>query len=191
VVLFALLLSSGLGSFLTAGVHEGDVAASGRRRLIGLVVVLAVFGLATPAIVRWSEPMTTAVRIVAAVIVLFPAGVMMGMAFPLGMKLAGAGARDLTPWLWGLNGAASVLASVASVCIALTWSISTAFWVGWACYLGSLIAFMRATQGSRSAAPQAVEPGSSRKLDLEQDAQPVLRRAPVRPPQPLDARLAP
>ena len=36
--------------------------------------------------------MTTAVRILAAVALLFPAGLMMGMAFPLGMKLA-AGAR--------------------------------------------------------------------------------------------------
>ncbi len=32
--------------------------------------------------------MTTPVRILAAVLLLFPAGLFMGMAFPLGMKLA-------------------------------------------------------------------------------------------------------
>ena len=68
--------------------------------------------------------MTTPVRIGTAVLLLFPVGLLMGMAFPLGMKLAAARAQELTPWLWGLNGAASVLASVLSVCIALTWSIT-------------------------------------------------------------------
>jgi MFS family permease len=141
VVLFALLLSSGIGSYLTTGVAPERAAASGRRRLILLVVVLGVFGAITPAIAEWSQPLRTSVRIAAAVLLLFPAGLFMGMAFPLGMKLAAARAQELTPWLWGLNGAASVLASVLSVCIALTWSISAAFWTGWGCYVGALLAF--------------------------------------------------
>jgi hypothetical protein len=147
VVLFAMLLSSGLGSYLTAGIDEAHAAPAGRVRLAALVIVLALFGSVTPAVARWSEPMTTPVRIAAAILMLFPAGLFMGMAFPLGMKLAARRARDLTPWLWGLNGAASVLASVLSVCIALTWSISTAFWTGWACYVMALTVFVR---GARS-----------------------------------------
>jgi hypothetical protein len=84
------------------------------------------------------------VRVGAALLLLFPAGLMMGMAFPLGMKLAAARAAALTPWLWGLNGAASVFASVLSVCIALTWSIPAAFWFGWAVYVAAFLAFRRA-----------------------------------------------
>ena len=119
---------------------------AGRTRLVGLVILLGALGLATPVVARWSEPMTTSVRIVAAVLLLFPAGLFMGMAFPLGMKLASARARELTPWLWGLNGAASVLASVLAVCIALSWSISAAFWTGWACYLAALVTFTSAAR---------------------------------------------
>jgi Spermine/spermidine synthase domain len=152
VVLFALLLSSGLGSYLTDGIAPGRISAAGRQRLILLVVILAVFGAATPAIARWSEPMTTPIRILAAVVLLFPVGLFMGMAFPLGMKVAAARSRTLTPWFWGLNGAASVLASVLSVCIALTWSISTAFWTGWTCYLIALLAFVRAANRGPHAA---------------------------------------
>ena len=144
VVLFALLLSSGIGSYLTAGITEPSAAQLGRGRLLAAVAVLAVFGLITPTVVRWIEPMTTSIRILAAVALLFPAGLMMGMAFPLGMKLAAGRASDLTAWFWGLNGAASVMASVLSVCIALTWSISTAFWVGWLCYVAAYAAFRRA-----------------------------------------------
>ena len=146
VVLFALLLSSGIGSYLTAGVSEGTDGGVSRNRLLGLVVVLAVFGLITPPVTRWSQPMTTPVRVLAAVLLLCPAGVMMGMAFPLGMKLASARERALTPWLWGLNGAASVLASVLGVCIALTWTISAAFWTGWLCYLVGWLAFVKAAR---------------------------------------------
>ncbi|MBA3297520.1 MAG: hypothetical protein H0U19_11330, partial [Acidobacteria bacterium] len=102
--------------------------------------------LATPAIAHAIEPLATAWRIVASVGVLVPIGFMMGMAFPLGMKLAASHSEALTPWFWGLNGAASVLASVLSVCIALTWSISTAFWCGFACYLVALTAFTRAAR---------------------------------------------
>jgi hypothetical protein len=149
VVLFAMLLSSGLGSYLTAGVSPELAGASGRQRLVLLVVILAVFGAITPAIAQWSESATTWVRITAAVLLLFPAGLFMGMAFPLGMKIAASRARELTPWLWGLNGAASVLASVLSVCIALTWSISTAFWTGWLCYVTALGAFLVASRSSR------------------------------------------
>ena len=146
VVLFALLLSSGVGSYLTSAVPDIAGGSAGRRRLVALVIVLGVFGLLTPAVARWSEPMTTPVRVLAAVLLLCPAGLMMGMAFPLGMKLASARARELTPWLWGLNGAASVLASVLGVVIALTWSISTAFWAGWLCYVIAFCAFARAAR---------------------------------------------
>jgi hypothetical protein len=143
-VLFALLLSSGIGSYLTGSVSIHSAGTAGRRRLLGVVGVLALFGLITPAIVRWSEPAGTSVRVLAAVALLFPAGLVMGMAFPLGLKLAAGRARELMPWLWGLNGAASVLASVASVCIALTWSISAAFWTSWLCYLAALITYIKA-----------------------------------------------
>lgn len=154
VVLFALLLSSGLGSYLTESVTPETAARAGRVRLTVLVIVLALFGAVTPAVARWSEPMTTPIRIAAAIALLFPAGLLMGMAFPLAMKLASSRARELTPWFWGLNGAASVLASVLSVCIALTWSISTAFWAGWLCYGVALISFVRA--GRPAAAPARV-----------------------------------
>jgi hypothetical protein len=149
VVLFALLLSSGFGSFLTARVTPGRVMAAGLPRLLLLLGVLALFGMVTPAIVRWSEPLTTPMRILVAVVILAPAGVLMGMAFPLGMMLAAARTQNLTPWLWGLNGAASVLASVLSVCIALTWSISTAFWSGWICYVAAAGAFALAARAER------------------------------------------
>jgi hypothetical protein len=76
-----------------------------------------------------------------AAVVTFPMGLVMGTAFPLGMKLA-ARSPALTPWLWGINGAASVCASVLAVTIALGSSISSSFLCGVASYLVALAAFV-------------------------------------------------
>jgi hypothetical protein len=145
VVLFGLLLSSGAGSYLTARVPDDEVRRAGARRLLLLLAVLVIFGAVTPAVVRATAAASTPMRIAAALALLFPIGIVMGTAFPLGMKLASVRAATLTPWLWGLNGAASVFASVLSVCIALTWSISAAFWTGCLAYVMAYLAFRRAS----------------------------------------------
>jgi hypothetical protein len=100
-----------------------------------LVVTLAVFGAATPSTIAFFEAATTPARIAIAVGLLLQIGFLMGMAFPLGMRAASDRASALTPWLWGINGATSVCASVAAVAISLHWGIAASFWTGVACYV--------------------------------------------------------
>jgi hypothetical protein len=145
VVLFSLLLSSGAGSYLTQGVEASRIGRSGLRRLGTLLAVLLLFGILTPVLVRSFEGASTWVRILVAVGALIPPGLLMGMAFPLGMKVAARRAPALTPWLWGANGAMSVVASVMTIAIALTWTISTAFWTGFACYAVAAAGFWKAS----------------------------------------------
>lgn len=155
VVLFALLLSSGLGSFLTQGVGTGALASRGLRWLVGLVLVLLVFGAGTPLLTSQFAGSTTPLRIAMAVAILFPQGVLMGTAFPLGMRLTAERSAALTPWLWGVNGALSVCASVLSVIIALNWGISASFWCGFACYAVALAAFAATARASMPTARAA------------------------------------
>ena len=75
----------------------------------------------------------------------------MGMAFPLGMKAASARSAGLTPWLWGLNGAASVLATVVAFLIVLGSGISVAFWTGFGCYAVALASYLAITPGKGGA----------------------------------------
>jgi hypothetical protein len=77
---------------------------------------------------------STGVRIALAVAALLLPGFFMGMAFPLGLQAAAASNPSITPWLWGINGALSVVASVLAIVIAMTAGISAAFWCGFACY---------------------------------------------------------
>jgi hypothetical protein len=141
VVLFALLLSSGIGSYLTQWVKgEGDKNRA-IAPFLALLLVLIIFGILTPYATAQFQSATTVTRILIAVIILFPLGLLMGMAFPLGMKVADRKARGLTPWLWGINGAMSVCASVLAVVISLSSSISTTFWVGTFCYAAAFFSF--------------------------------------------------
>ena len=148
VVLFSLLVSSGVGSYLTRTVPVGGAVGPPTRMLLVLLAVLVGFGIISPGIVRGYEGAVTWARILLVVGMLAPIGLFMGMAFPLGMRLASGRAQALTPWLWGINGAASVCASVLAVVIALYSSISAAFWTGVGCYVVALLAFVWASARS-------------------------------------------
>jgi len=144
VVLFALLLSSGLGSYVTQS------RASGITRLLLLLFVLMAFGTVTPYIVHTFDGSYTMIRVIVAIALLSPIGFFMGMPFPLGMHLGATKSPALTPWYWGINGTASVCASVFAVAIALSASISAAFWTGFGCYILALIAFLGAKKDHAS-----------------------------------------
>jgi predicted membrane-bound spermidine synthase len=148
VVLFVLLISSGLGSFCTGrftrnGSNNGAIVAP----LIPLLIVLSLFGPLTPDALSHFASSTTPVRILVAGAILFPLGFFMGMPFPMGMKLASSKSPALTPWLWGVNGATSVCASVISAIIALVAGISAAYWTGVCCYFIAVVAISVAKLG--------------------------------------------
>ena len=142
VVLFSLLLSSGCGSLATQWVKDSTFTRQAVILLLVLLGVLVTFGALTPYATRGFQASTTPVRILLAVGILSPLGLFMGMAFPLGMKVASRTSSSLTPWLWGINGATSVLASVVAIVIALTAGISVSFWTGVVCYVLAFAAFV-------------------------------------------------
>jgi hypothetical protein len=110
-----------------------------------LLVSLVAFGLLTPHVIRMLEGAATPARIAISVGLLLPVGLLMGTAFPLGMRTAAAKSAGVMPWLWGVNSATSVCASVLAVAIALVSGISSTFWTGCVCYLVAAIAFARAS----------------------------------------------
>jgi SAM-dependent methyltransferase len=157
VVLFSLLVSSGVGSYLTGRVEVRGATGPAARLLLLLLAVLFVFGIVSPGVIRAYQESTTPVRVLLVTAMLFPLGLFMGMAFPLGMRLASGRTPALTPWLWGINGATSVCASVLAIVIALSASISAAFWTGVACYGLALIAFAWASAAAEGSAAAAAE----------------------------------
>lgn len=143
VVLFSLLLSTGIGSYWTASFPSTELGKKGLLCLLLLIVTVSAFGVATVPIIRQFESSSNAIRILVAGLLLTPMGIFMGTAFPLGMKLASKKLPDMTPWFWGVNGATSVWASILAVFLAILWGISFSFWIGCAFYAIALLAFLR------------------------------------------------
>ena len=69
----------------------------------------------------------------ATVAVMAPLGYRMGQPLPAGLSLL----RDarLVPWVWSINGALSVLGSVAALALAVNFGYTATMLVGPACYL--------------------------------------------------------
>jgi spermidine synthase len=158
VVLFALLLSSGLGSFATQKVTQASRGAV--TRMLLLLVAMFVFGVLTPYATSAFASSVNAVRIAVAAGILFPLGFFMGMAFPLGLKLASSQIDELTPAFWGVNGATSICGSVLAAAIAMNAGIASTFWSGFVCYAFAFGAYLWARRGDRARAPKILAPVS-------------------------------
>ncbi len=160
VSLFSVLLFSGIGSMLT----ERFVGAERRRSLVAplvaLVVVVAVVGWLTPRVIHGMDGATTPVRIAVAVAVMMPLGLVMGMPFSIGMRAAAARSGTPTAFLWGINGATSVCASVFAIVLALFLGITAAFTAGVLAYvlaLASIAVIARSSSTAEAAAGDGPE----------------------------------
>jgi hypothetical protein len=147
VVLFSLLLSSGIGSYVSERISIDKNDSRGAVfMLLLLLCVLIVFGTLTPYAIKAFQGSMTFQRVLVSTGILSALGLFMGMAFPIGMKIASHKSALLTPWLWGINGSTSVCASVFAVVIGLNWGITTTFWTGFISYAIAVISFLVATK---------------------------------------------
>jgi predicted membrane-bound spermidine synthase len=133
VVLSALVASAGLGSLLSDALPFSRAPYCFVYPLL-IVGVVTVFALWWPALAPRVIVADTPVRIAWATAVTAGVGLPLGIAFPTGLSLVKRAHADETPWLWGLNGAGSVVASSLAILIALTQGLTVLTLVGAACY---------------------------------------------------------
>jgi SAM-dependent methyltransferase len=146
VVLFTLLVGGGLGSFSSGRLIKQGGPLKPQLALGLTILVLVAVGILTPFLTKGLASAGTPVRIVTAAGILLVVGWFLGLPFPLGMRAAAARGSDLTPWLWGINGAASVLCSVLAIVVALSAGIAASFWIGVGCYGSAFVAYFLATR---------------------------------------------
>ncbi|MSO71388.1 MAG: hypothetical protein EXQ88_05175 [Alphaproteobacteria bacterium] len=96
---------------------------------------LALLPLWLPALTAGFDDQGLIIRAAVAIAAIAPAGLLMGFGFPTGMRLINAQDQRPTPWFWGPNGAAGVLASGLAVALSMTFGIGVTLVAGAACYL--------------------------------------------------------
>jgi len=140
VVLFGILLWSGLGSRWAGGWKEGVESRMRLRRVMSaLVMLLAVLWSSLPRLQAAVAPLDTPLRIVLVFLLLAPLGFLMGVPMPVGLRVVGARRPSGVPWAFGLNGAAGVTASVLAVLLAVLFGFTVAFATGVAAYILALL----------------------------------------------------
>ena len=140
VVLAGLILFAGLGSLASDRFAISSNLPAGRRHCFPRWCWWPIRWWFCPrSMARWAEFCGSALpcrwRLVA------PCGFIMGFCFPVGMRWATQlGQEGNLPWMWALNGAASVLASFIAMVISTESSIRACVLTGAACYaLGGIL----------------------------------------------------
>ena len=139
VIVFSMLISSGLGSYCSRRL-TGDPHDTRRLSavLVGVAVTVSVLAyLAAPVSefgVGWPLPLKALVT----VCMIAPAGFLMGIPFPTGLTRLERSFPQAVRWAWALNAAASVLGSVAAICLAIYIGLRATVLMGALLYLAAL-----------------------------------------------------
>jgi hypothetical protein len=107
------------------------------------VLLIVVSALGLQPLLRAMIDLPFALRVTAAFLLLAPVGLSLGMAMPLGLRRFRALHPTGIAYAWGVNGVASVLASVLGIAIAVSFGFPAASLAALVCYAFALLHAMR------------------------------------------------
>jgi spermidine synthase len=152
VVLASLLAASGVGSALSGwGGARFGLREFAMRVVLALAIVLAVYAAVLTPIFHALLGLPLGARISVAIVLIVPVGVLMGVLLPTGVRAASNLGQDMVAWAWGVNGAASVVGSVAAMFLSMNLGFTAALAVGIVVYLAAIGLIPAAKQLSRVA----------------------------------------
>jgi hypothetical protein len=131
VVIASLLTGSGLGSILSDRIQ----VLKSPHVLLLLAGITGIYSFLLPEVIAALSPYPQEMKVILSVLLVVPAGILMGIPFPLGIKKLGSAAPGLIPWAWAVSGCFSVLAPVLATLIALSWGFQAVLLCGMALYL--------------------------------------------------------
>jgi hypothetical protein len=138
VVIFSMLLSSGLGSFASRRLLGRSGAKLSATLLAVFAVVALIAAVVTPLLsggVGWPMPAKIAVT----VLLIFPAGFLMGMPFPVGLARLDEWQHSSVRWAWSLNAASSIMGSAGAIACAIYFGLIQTLLIGGGLYLLALV----------------------------------------------------
>jgi hypothetical protein len=134
-VLLVLLLAGGVGSRAAANASARTI----QWLLVCLLGYAALFGLFWSDVAQLSASASIGERALVAGICLAPLGFLMGVPLPSGLSAMRRRDAARVPWLWGVNGAASVLGSVGATLSSMHVGITALLASGIVLYVGAAL----------------------------------------------------
>ena len=157
VVIFSMLVSSGVGSGLSRralGKDEGRLI-----KVLGSVALLAaLLALVASWLLGALVWLPMALKVAITVLLIAPLGLVMGMPFPTGLERLEEWHAPSVRWAWSLNAAASVLGSVGALVCSIYLGLIQTLIIGGLFYLAALAVVGRA-RPTAATSPQPGAPG--------------------------------
>lgn len=134
VVLATLLGGAALGSLSSAKLDPARPASY--RWLCGAIVVLLLAcTLATRFLLPELLGLSLPARVAVTVLILAPLSFVLGMPFPVGLRLVQQRCPALTPWCWAIHGMLAVFASLFAVALSMMLGFTAVFVIAAAVYV--------------------------------------------------------
>jgi hypothetical protein len=141
-VLFALLISAGIGSLMTKPLRV-DIGNRWRWVFCGIVGYGAALTISAESIFHVFLAYPTVTRIAVSVIMLLPLGFMMGMPLPMAVARLGQVEPRGIPWAWGMNGFFTVFGGFLSVILAVLYGFKMVLAMGFLIYVLAMVMYGR------------------------------------------------
>jgi hypothetical protein len=123
-LLFPLLFFGGVGSLASRRLSDRMLMRLLPWSCAALSCLLVLVLEAFPLVRSGLETQGLFGRTLSVMLLLAPLGVLMGLPFPVALRLLSPMVAPIMPWLWGVNAVACVLGSVVAMRFALSWGLS-------------------------------------------------------------------
>jgi hypothetical protein len=120
----------------------------------GICLVVIAHQFLLPAMMTATAGASFAARAVTALALIAPLAFFMGMPFPTGLAALSQRRAELMPWAWGVNGCASVAATILATASAVSWGFVPVTWMALGGYVLAALLSLRLSADERRAEPQ-------------------------------------
>ncbi|HMJ79349.1 MAG TPA: MFS transporter, partial [Iamia sp.] len=174
VTLASVLIFTGVGALLSEKVvHRGWTIGLWLLGALAVLTLFYEFGL--PEVIDGAFGLSLALRVVIAFVMMAPLGLCLGMFMPLGLGAVGrmtSLSREYVAWGWAVNGFASVIGSVLTTLLSMTFGFRVVMAVALIVYAVAVLA-LRSLMSSADAVTAAGGPSDGGVVEDEPDVTPA------------------
>lgn len=127
VTLPAVLLFGGLGSMSSRKLNLENPSSIILKIIVGFVLIVVIYILFLNQIFSELLPLSLEKRIGISITLISLPSFLLGMLFPIGLRIADQVARSLIPMLWGINSIVSILGGVGATVLSIMFGFNATF----------------------------------------------------------------
>lgn len=145
VIIFSMLMTSGLGSFYSKRIVKGNPERL-RIVLLLIVILVPVLGYFAGLVSDLGPAWPLALKMAVTVAVIAPLGFLMGIPFPTGLAAIEGWEKSAVRWAWSMNAASSVLGSAMAIFLAIYLGLYQTLVLGGLLYLVAAWVYRRTAE---------------------------------------------